>query len=154
MAQRLDVRYVTFRTDGSAARKAAAVQPYQLLNLPKVKKQRRMVVRLDPVALAGIVMSVAMVVMLTIGFVQMHDARRDAAVMESYVQTLREENKHLSAVYEESYDIDSVRITAKALGLVPKEQVKHITIQVPELEEQKQPGAWEQVFTFLTGLFA
>lgn len=154
MAQRLDVQYVTFRTDGSAARKLAVVQPYKLLNLPKVKKQRRVVVRLDPVALAGIVMSVAMVVMLTIGFVQLQDARQDAAVMESYVQTLREENKHLSDVYEESYDIDSVKITAKALGLVPKEQVKHITIQIPQLEEQKQPGAWEQFFTFLTGLFA
>ncbi len=154
MAQRLDVRYVTFRTDGSAARKATAVQPYKLLNLPKVKKQRRVVVRLDPVALAGIAVSAVMVIMLTMGFVQLQDARRDAAVMESYVQTLREENKQLSAVYEESYDIDSVKITAKALGLVPKEQVKHITIQVPELEEQKQPGAWEQFFTFLTGLFA
>jgi len=154
MAQRLDIRYVAFRTDGTAARKAAEVQPFKLLKLPKAKKQKKIVVHVDPVAVAGIVMSVTMVIMLTVGFIQLHTARKDASVMASYVQTLREENETLSAAYENSYDIESVKTTAMALGLVQKDQVKHVTIQVPEVAESEQPGAWERFCTFLTGLFA
>jgi hypothetical protein len=51
--------------------------------------------------------------------------------------------------------MEHVMQTARALGLVPVEQVKHITIRFPEeVQPQQQLSFWEQVYTFLTGLFA
>lgn len=154
MAQRLDVRYVSYYTDGSAARKAAPVQPFVTAKLPRVKKQKRIVVHVDPVATAGILLSAVMLVLLIVGAVQLSSTRENAARMEAYVQTLQQENAELTATYESGYDLEDVRKTALALGFVPKDQVKHVTLQLPKTVEKETPGAWERFCTFLTGLFA
>ena len=74
--------------------------------------------------------------------------------MSAYVETLREENVQLQQNYTESYDIEQIERTALALGLVPKEQVRHITVTLPQIEEKKEPTSWERFTTFLAGLFA
>ena len=154
MAQRLDVRYVSYYTDGSAARKLAPAAPFVTVKIPSVKKKKRILIQVDPVAMAGILMSAVMFIMLLVGAIQLTDAREHAAQMASYVQTLQRENAELTATYENGYDLEDVRKTALALGFVPKDQVKHITLQLPKPEQQETPGAWERFCTFLTGLFA
>lgn len=154
MAQRLDVRYITCYTDGSAAREVAPVEPFHTLKLPRVKKHRRLVVHVDPIAICGTVLSLVLIVSMIVGAVQLNRARQEAARMEAYVQTLRRENEELTVKYRDGIDMDHVMQTAKALGLVPVEQVKHITIRVPEGPQPQQLSFWEQVYTFLTGLFA
>ena len=155
MAQRLDVRYITCYTDGSAAREVAPVEPFHTLKLPRVKKHKRLVLHVDPVAICGTVLSLVLIVSMIVGAVQLNRARQEAARMEAYVQTLRRENEELTVKYRDGIDMDHVMQTAKALGLVPVEQVKHITIRVPEgPQPQQQLSFWEQVYTFLTGLFA
>jgi len=74
--------------------------------------------------------------------------------MRSHVEKLEAENKELNAYYEEHCDLDEIERTAMALGMVPKEQVTHITVHVPQEIAEEQPGAWERFTVFLAGLFA
>ena len=45
---------------------------------------------------------------------------------------------------------------AEALGMVPKEQIESVSIQVkiPEPQVEVKVSIWDQLGTFLTGLFA
>ena len=153
MARKFDVQYVHFYTDGSAARKLASAEPMETMRLPKVKKKKRIVVPIDPVAVAGILMAAMMLVLLTVGVVQLRSARQGATQMAAYVDTLQAENTLLQSTYDASYNIENVEETALALGLVPREQVAQVRMQLPPVQ-QEQPGAWERFCTFLTGLFA
>ena len=154
MAQRLDIRYVTFYTDGSAARQVAPKKPFVMLPKARGAKNKRRVMYIDPVAFFGIAMSVVFVVMMLVGVVRLQVANREAAAMEAYVQQLQEENKSLRDTYDEKCDLENVKQTALALGLVPQDQVKHISMQVPMEEAAPQPGIWDRFCAFLTSIFA
>ena len=154
MARQYDIQYIRFYTDGSAARKVAPVAPLKTLKLPRVKKQKKTAVRIDPIALAGIVMSVVMFVLMCVGISQLRTAQQELQTMTAYVDTLQTENTSLKAAFSESYDIEQIERTALALGLVPEEEVRHVTIQVPQTQVEEEPGAWERFYIFLTGLFA
>ena len=153
MARHPDVQYIRYYTDGSAAKQVAPVAPLHTIRLPKIKLPRKMVLRIDPVAICGIVMAAIMLVLMTVGAVQLLSAHKELETMSSYVQTLQQENASLQTTLSDGYNIEEIERTALALGLVPREQVKHITIEVPA-EEAEQPNSWEQFYTFLTGLFA
>lgn len=154
MARQLDVQYVRFYTDGSAARKVATVEPLKQMKMPKVKPQNRRVFRIDPVATMGIVVSVFMLVLMIVGVSQLRNAQYRADAMQTYVSRLEEENATLSATYENSYDIQKVEETAIALGMVSRDQAQRVTIRVPVQEQEEQKDAWTSFYTFLTGLFA
>ncbi len=156
MAQRVDVRYIQFYTGGSAAQKVAPQVPLETIKLPKVKKQRqkRLVIHIDPVAVLGIGVAAVMLVLMVVGMVQLRSARQELRTMNAYVNTLTQENVSLNTAYTEGYDLESVKTTALALGLVPVDQVQHVTVRLPEVQTQETPGAWERFCTFLTGLFA
>ncbi len=153
MAGRIDVRYIHFYTDGSAARKVMPAEPIRPVKLPKARKRRRIVMRVDPIAMAGIVLSVVMLVLMWAGMAKLNQARAETAVMASYVDTLRQEQELLSAEYENGYDLAQVERTALALGMVPEDQVARVTLKIPQ-PPAEEPGAWERFYTFLTGLFA
>lgn len=154
MAQKLDVRYINFYTAGSAAYKVSPVQPLKLLRLPKAKKRKTFVLHIDPVATAGIFVSIVMLISMLVGVVQLKTAQQKVETMSAYVQELRAENTRLTAIYESGYDLEDVRETALAMGMVPKEQVKHVALQMPEEIQPEQPSIWNRFYTFLTGLFA
>lgn len=154
MARQLDVQYVRFYTDGSAAKKVAPVAPLKTIKLPKVKKHKRLVIAIDPVAIMGIVMAAVMLVLMTVGVLQLNSSRKELQQMSEYVEVLQQENVSLEQTFSQGYDIEEIQRTALALGLVPKEQVQHVTIRVPEVQTEEEPGAWERFYIFLTGLFA
>lgn len=154
MAQRTDIRYIQFYTDGSAARKIAPVAPLKTIKLPKVKKQKRITVHLDPVAVLSIGMAIVMTVLIAVGMVQLNNARSEMQTMSAYVDTLREENTQLQQSYAEGYDLEQIEQTALALGLVPVEQVQHVRIALPQIQQPEEPSSWERFTTFLAGLFA
>ena len=154
MARKTDIQYVRFYTDGSAARKIAPVAPLKTMKLPKIKRKKRTTLHIDPLAFAGIMMAAVMLVLMAVGIHQLRTARGELQTMDTYVQTLTEENQHLQQTFHEGYNLEQIEKTALALGLVPKEQVTHITIQVPKEPAVEEPSAWEQVYAFLTGLFA
>ena len=153
MARKTDIQYIRLYTDGSAARKMQPVTPWKTAKLPKINKNKRITLHIDPVATIGIVVATVMLVLMLVGVGQLRAAQQQAAVMEQYMETLQNNNRVLQDTYD-AIDLDEVERMALALGMIPEEQAQHITMKVPAQQVNEQPGAWEQVWTFLTGLFA
>ena len=153
MARQFDVQYISAYTDGSAARKLELPKPRQTARKKAARRSKKIVLPIDPVAILGIVAACVMMVALTVGVCKLVDARQEMVAMDAYVQSLRQENIALQEEYDAGYNLENVRQTALALGMVPMEQVEQITIQI-HTPEPEQPSGWEQVRTFLAGLFA
>lgn len=152
MAQRTQIQYIRFYTEGSAARKVApVVTPFKTARLPKVNHQKKIVLRIDPVAVVGIVVAVAMMIMMVVGIFQYKAAQEQAQLMERYVETLNRDNESLQNTYD-SIDLTAIEQTALALGMVPESQVQHVSLRVPPVQEIEEPQ--ETFWTFLAGLFA
>lgn len=155
MARINEIRYVDFYTAGSAAYQINSVQPKKSVKLPKMRKQRKKLIYLDPLTVIGFAVALVMLISMTVGLVTLGNASKDAAVMEQYVQTLKEENTRLEAQYRSSYDLEEIRAYANAMGLVPADQVQRIPIQFGEPPAQPvQTTPWEDFCLFLAGLFA
>lgn len=155
MASQTDVRYINAYVSGSMAympqtkpvRKKTAV-------MPKFRLQKELVIAVDPVAVFGIVVAVAMAIVLLAGFMTLNQANEEARAMEAYVTTLQEQNAQLQDTYDNGYDLEQVRQIALAMGMVSVEDVPHITVEVNIPQEESKPTVWENFCTFLTGLFA
>lgn len=156
MARKTQVQYINFYTAGSAAiaYEPAHTPKKQEAKLPRPRRQKRIRVCVDPMAVLGICVAVVMLVMMTAGLVRLNTAQTQASQMAGYVERLNTENAQLRATYEAGYDSDEIYQIATAMGMVPADQAQHVTIQVNVPEAQSEPTAWENFCVFLTGLFA
>ena len=156
MAQRVDVQYIHFYTQGSAARKLQPAVKPQTGTLPQIKKRKIQRIYVDPVAALGTVVAVCMLIMMMVGINQLRVERQKTADMAAYVEQLQAKNTALQAQYEEECDLEAVEKTALALGMIPQPQAAHtsIEVEVPVVEDQMQASIWQRIGTFLTGLFA
>ena len=154
MARQPDVRYIRLYTDGSAARKMEPTFLKNTIRLPNAKRKKKLVLRIDPVAVLGVAVAAVMMVLMLVGVVQLSAAQKQEAVMAEYVQTLKTENEVLQNTYNSGYDLGEVEELALALGMVPKEQVQRISIRVAQEEEAPTPGVWERFCLLLADLFA
>ena len=154
MAQHPKVEYIRMYTDGSAARKLEIATPVKKAKAPRTKKRKKILVHVDPVAIAGIAVAVIMLVVMTVSALNLYTLQQETAVLENYVEHLRAENSDLLAKYETNLELPKVEQMALALGMVPREEVRHVTVHVDTTETQQNPNAWQQIRTFLTGLFA
>ena len=155
MAQRVDVQYVQFYTQGSAAKQVAPAISVNTGVLPRVNKQKRLKIYLDPVALIGVTVAVCMLVAMAVGCFRLASEEKKTAAMVEQVEMLRRENETLRAQYTEECNLEEIRETALALGMVPCEDVAHTAIQL-ELPPVEEPpvSTWQKIGTFLAGLFA
>lgn len=154
MAQLSKVQYVQYYTDGSAAQKLAPRTPFKTGKLPRAKRQKRLTVYVDPVAFAGIAVALVMLVLMIVGVAQLRSAQQQTAAMTKYVENLQQENQLLQNTYTSGYDLEEIERTALALGMVPEEQVQHITLPTPEVQLQEETEGIHRFWSFLTGLFA
>ena len=156
MARQPEVQYINAYVSGSMAYQlnTIPVRKKKKVNLPKPRREKKTVVRLDPVAICGIAMAAVLLVLLVVGFSRLQDARAEAAALESYVSDLREENKQLQDTYSAGYDLAEIEKIALAMGMVPSSQVPHISMDVTVPQQEAEPTAWENFCAFLTGLFA
>ena len=159
MAKKHDILYVNFYTSGSAAHKIELTppQPYRTASAaePKARPRKRKVVYVDPLALASILVSAVMLVLMFVGMATLNEAHTQQARMEAYVERLQGQNAELQAEFEEKYDPEAIEKAALALGMVPVEQVEHRTIIVEPVQVvEAEPTFWEQLHTFFDGLFA
>ncbi|MBQ8580035.1 MAG: hypothetical protein IJ448_05005 [Oscillospiraceae bacterium] len=156
MALQADIQYVQFYMDGSAARKVELKkEARQTVPVQRQRKVKRRVIAVDPVALSGLVVAVVMLVAMVFGVSEYRATLTQVEQMSAYVEQLENENAALQQVYHESYDLDAVYDMAMAIGMVPAEQLEHVTIQVePPQQTDVQLSFWESISTFLTGLFA
>ena len=154
MANYTEVHYINAYVSGSAAQKVAVNANGSRTLVSKLRKKKKVVVAIDPVAIFGIVVAAAMAVMLMAGFVTLNEVNEEAAALEQYVSTLQEDNVALQHTYDNGYDLEQVRQIAGAMGLVSIDQVPHISLDVTVPVQEAEPTPWEAFLTFLTGLFA
>ena len=154
MASQIDIRYIDFSTEGNAARKFAPV-PKKKAQLPNAKRKTRYVLTIDPLAMIGIAVAVCMLVFMGIGMRRLQQAQDRNLQMAQYVESLTEKNTALREEFNAVCDLEQVKELALALGMIPKMEVPQtgITMYVPE-ETVETPSLWEQIGTFLAGLFA
>ena len=156
MAKQHAIQYVSFYTDGSAARKITPAAPEIKTVLPQQKKQKRKVIRLDPVAILGITVALCMLIMMFVGVSALNAAREETQVMRNYVETLEQKNIRLQEDYANSYNLEEIRNTALALGMIPAQQAQEITISVTPAEpmQQQAVSAWSSIVMLLADIFA
>lgn len=157
MARQPDIQYVRFYTAGSAARKLEPVsEPRKKVELPqpKVRRQRRKVIRIDPIALCAVAVAVFMFVAMVAGVVELASVNIQAEKMESYAAQLQGENTKLRDTYESGYDLSDIEEKALGMGMVPVDQVEHITVQVETRQPEPEPTFWEELGMMIAELFA
>ena len=156
MAQHVDVQYVRYYTQGSAARQIQPAVKSQTGTLPQIKKKKIQRVYIDPVATLGTVVALCMLIMMVVGISQLRAEQQRTAEMVAYVELLQQQNTALQVQYEEECDLEAVEKTALALGMIPQPQAAHSSIQVeiPVVENEMQATIWQRIGTFMTSLFA
>jgi len=154
VANQIEIKYIDFSTDGNAARKFAPVSKKKA-QLPNAKRKTRYVLSVDPLAMVGIAVAVCMLVLMGIGVHRLQQAQNQNLQMAQYVETLSENNAALREEFNSVCDLEQVRELALALGMIPKMEAPQtgITMYVPETTVET-PSLWEQIGTFLAGLFA
>lgn len=155
MARRSESRYISPYTDGNAARRLEPEQaPKKKARLPRPKKQKTVAIRVDPLAACGILVAAVLMIALLVGLSTLMEAQTERDALEKYVSQLEVENAQLQYTYQASYDLEDVERAAYALGMVPSDQVKTVTITLDPPAEAEPTGWWEQVCAFFEGLFA
>lgn len=156
MAPKHDILYVNFYTDGSAAKKIAPAFPAsQPRKKPVAKHKKKPVIYLDPVAVCSLIVAGVLLIMMAVGLTQLQTAQAEAASMESYLDELNAEKARLQDEFDSQVDLKSVEKTALAMGMVPKEQVTTVQIQVDEApQETPTITIWDRMTAILTNLFA
>lgn len=155
MAMQPEVRYINAYVSGTTAlqpEKKPQKRPSAVL--PKARRQQKWLIRVDAVAVGGILAAFVLCVMLLVGWVQMNQAKEEAKMYRDYAVSLKAENLELKNTYSAGYDPDEIRSIATAMGMVPAEQATHIQMQVQAPVMKREPTAWESFWTFMVGLFA
>lgn len=150
------IQYVgQFYVHGSEARalelqeeKKQAKTKLPLANLQTIEK-----IYVDPVALAGIAVAALMLVVMILGALQLQGDWAEYQRMEDHVTALRTENAHLAHTYRAGYDLEDIEMKALAMGLVPKSELKTISVTVTSPEkvpvltwDQKVVRFWNELW--------
>ena len=156
MAQHVDVQYVRYYTQGSAARSVLPAAKTQTGVLPQMKKKKVQRIYVDPFAILGTTVALCMLIMMVVGITQLRAEQQKTADMVAYVEQLQQENTSLQAQYDAECDLEAVEKTALALGMIPCGEAARtsIHVEIPEVETDVQVSLWQRIGTFLTGLFA
>ena len=158
MARQPDIQYVQYYTGGSAARKLEP-EKRQIKNgakLPQVRRrtQKRKVVYVDPVSVCALTVAVVMVIAMAVGMLRLGNLTDQADRMEQYATAMNQENADLRAQYRAGYDLKDVEQKALAMGLVPEEQLQHVTVKVEVPEAEPELTGWQEFCLFVTEMFA
>ena len=157
MARKAEVRYINFYSAGSSAYKldtVSAPKKKQAVPQPKQRKRKKILIHVDPVAVAGVFLAFVMLIMMVVGLFQLGSTKKQAVQMQSYVLQLKEKNRALEEQYRAGFDPEEIRLIATQMGMIPIEQAQHIQISMPVSQPVEEPTVWETVYTFLVGLFA
>jgi len=155
MARKTEIRYVNFYTMGSTAMQPEiALQPKKRVKLPTPKRQKKLLIHVDPMAVLGVVVAFVLMIAMGVGILRLNNAREEALAMEQYLEALQQENRTLKDTYESGYDLEEIEQIAIAMGMIPISEAQQMQIQVAIPETVEQPTFWEEFRFFLAGLFA
>lgn len=159
MVQKPEIQYIhQFYVYGSEAQvpelKPVKKKKAQKLVLPVPKLERNFLIAFDVASLCGILVACVMMVLLTVGIHQLSVAQQDYNRMESHVIQLQNTNVELEKDYRSLYDLNDIREKALAIGMIPVEEAKTVSIRVELPQAEPEPTVWENICWFFTELFA
>ena len=157
MAYKPEIRYINYYTSGTAARKIEPQPEKQKkVRLPKPRAAvgRELLLRVDPIAIAGILVAVVLIVLMAVGVTQLYERQEQVRIAEQYLEQLKAENQQLQQEFANGYDLEEIKQYALAMGLVPKDSLSQSTIHVVLPKPQEEPSAWEEFWSFVVGMFA
>ena len=155
MAMQPEVRYINAYVSGTAAcQPERKPQKKQSVRLPKARKQQKLVIPVDMVAVGSIIAALVLSIALVVGLTQMHQAQQEATALKDYAISLQEENQQLKDTYTSGYDLEEIRDIALKMGMVPVEDVPHMQIQLTAPQQVEEPTVWESFWAFMVGMFA
>ena len=151
MARKAAIQYVSFYSEGSAARRIELKPVTKQVNLPAPRRAKRKVVYVDPVAITGIFVAVVMLVVMLVGLVQFGAVHSRQRELESYVTSLQQRNVTLEDTFYNGFDPEEIRSIALARGMIPQEQAQVIYVPAEYKESQEESRTF---WTILADLFA
>ena len=157
MANKPEIRYINYYTSGTAARKVEPQPERQKkprLPKPRSAAGRELVLRVDPVANAGILVAAVLIVLMAVGVTHLYEQQEQVRIAQQYLEQLKAENQQLQQTYANGYDLEEIEKYAVAMGMVPKDTLSQGTIHVVLPKPQEQPSAWEEFWSFVKGMFA
>ena len=95
-----------------------------------------------------------MMVLMVVGCCQLKASYERCEIVSDYVISLQNKNVELSEKYYSGFDPVDIHWKATALGMIPMEEAKTVTMTVTVPEEEPAPTIWENVVWFLEGLLA
>ena len=157
MVQKPEIQYVhQFYVYGSEA-KVLELKPQKKKNrsyLPKAAPDEKIKIAIDPFALCGIVVAVAMLVLLVVGSIQYLQVCQEYQQMMDYVVTLQNENIIKEDQYLSKIDLADIEEKALALGMIPKEQATVVYISGEMPQPEPEMTIWQEICWYFNELFA
>ncbi|MBO5891390.1 MAG: hypothetical protein J6Q30_01580 [Oscillospiraceae bacterium] len=157
MASKPDIRYINRYVSGTAAPKLVpqtTPQKKPRLPKPRTRTKQELLLRIDPVAIAGIAVAMVLLVLMIVGVSRLNARQAELSANTQYLEELQTENVELKDLYQSGYDLEEIERIALALGMVPKDTLVHETIQVTTPAPVEEPSRWENFWDFVAGLFA
>lgn len=155
MAQKPDIQYITY-VHGSEAR-VLEFKPARKRNrtvLPAAAPEQKVKLYVDPVAIFGIMVAAAMLILMAVGMVQYLNICEEHSAMTDQVITLQNKNVQLQQDYRSGYDLVDIETKALALGMIPKDQAEVVVIHPVMPVAEEEPTWWENLCWYFEGLFA
>ena len=122
--------------------------------LPLSAPDNTIKIGVDPIAICGIVVAIALLVALIIGSLQYVQVYRQYRAMMDHVVTQQNLNVELRENYRNGLDLVAIRDRALALGMIPAEQAPTITIRAELPQREPEMTFWEDFVWLCKGLFA
>lgn len=157
MVKKPDIQYIDrFYVHGSEARVLELKPKRRIIKtvLPLQAPDKTIKVAIDPVALCGIVVAVALLVLLLVGTVQYVGVCRQYQQMMDYVVSVQNENVELRENYRSQIDLEEIQEKALAMGMVPAAEAERISVLVELPVQEPEMNAWEEFLWLCKGLFA
>ncbi|MBO5129038.1 MAG: hypothetical protein J6B95_01670 [Oscillospiraceae bacterium] len=159
MDRKPDIQYVhQFYIYGSEATapelKPVPKKKRQKLVLPVPKIEKNINIYFDIASVCGIAVACVMMILMTVGIYQLSAVQQEYNRMESYVISLQNENLALDRTYHAGFDADDVYEKATALGMIPVEQARTVSIRADIPQPEPAPTLWENICWFFSQWFA
>ena len=157
MVKKPDIQYIDrFYVHGSEARVLELKPKRRIIKtvLPLSIPDKTIKIGVDPIALGGIVVALAMLVLLIVGTVQYVRVCDQYQAMMDYVVTAQNENVELNKRYEDGYNLEEIEAKALELGMVPAAEAEVGKVRVTVPQREPEMTFWEEVRWLCEGLFA
>ena len=157
MVKKPDIQYIDrFYVHGSEARVLELKPKKRIIKtvLPLSAPDKTIKIGVDPVAICGFLVAIALLVMMVVGTIQYVGICRRYQQMMDYVVSVQNENVELRENYRGKLDLDAIREQALELGMVPAADAQRITVRVEVPVAEPEMSAWEEFIWLCKGLFA